>query len=97
MNRWFNTAAFAAPVGFSYGNAGRNIIQGPGFASVNLSLLKNIPFGERRRVQFRTEFFNIINKANFDLPNTQFGSAIFGTIGFAGPGRQVQFALRLEF
>lgn len=97
VNRWFNTAAFAAPVGFSYGNAGRNIIQGPGFASVNLSLLKNIPFGERRRVQFRTEFFNIINKANFDLPNTQFGSAIFGTIGFAGPGRQVQFALRLEF
>jgi hypothetical protein len=88
---------FAQPTAFTYGSAGRNIIDGPGFAGVNFSLLKNFPISERKRVQFRAELFNIINKANFDLPNTTYGSAAFGTIGFADAARQIQFALRFEF
>jgi hypothetical protein len=95
--KWFNTAAFAQPAPYSYGNAGRNIIDGPGYGEVDLSLLKNIPLWEKKRLQFRAEFFNIINRPNFDLPNTTFGTGSFGTIGFAGDGRRIQFALRLEF
>jgi hypothetical protein len=94
---FFNTAVFAQPAAFTYGNAGRNVIDGPGFAGVNCSLLKNFPIFERKRIQFRAEFFNVINKANFDLPNTTYGSGAFGTIGFADAARQIQFALRFEF
>jgi hypothetical protein len=97
VHQFFNTAAFAQPAAFTYGNAGRNVIDGPGYAGVNFSIFKNFPITERRRIQFRTEFFNVINKANFDLPNTTFGTSAFGTIGYADTARQIQFALRFEF
>ena len=50
------------------GNAGRNQIFGPGLVNLDFSLFKNFDISERLRVQFRTEFFNILNHANFQSP-----------------------------
>jgi hypothetical protein len=67
-DRWFNTDAFVIqPIG-TLGAAGRNILDAPGTNVVDFSLLKNIPFNERHRLQFRTEFFNLFNHTNFDFP-----------------------------
>jgi hypothetical protein len=75
---WFNPAAFApSQIGFR-GNAGRNILTGPNFKSVDLSMVKNISWQERFTIQFRFEVFNIFNRANFDLPsNTENGESLF--------------------
>jgi hypothetical protein len=62
---WVNNACFALPAQGTYGNAGRNILLGPGYFNTNLSLMKDFPFTESRYLQFRAEFFNTFNHANF--------------------------------
>ena len=66
---WFDPCAFTKPVQGFEGNAGRGSIRGPGFANVNLSMLKDIALGDSRRLQFRAEVFNLLNRVNFALPN----------------------------
>src|SRR6185369_13800562 len=73
-SQWFNTAAFAFPAPGTFGNAGRNILEGPGFQSVNLSLMKNTALSERFKLQFRAEAFNLLNHPNFNLPDNFLGS-----------------------
>jgi hypothetical protein len=68
VDRWFNTDAFVIQPAGALGSAGRNILDAPGTNVVDFSLLKNIPFSERHRLQFRTEFFNLFNHTNFDFP-----------------------------
>ncbi len=68
-NEYFNPAAFAVPVPGTYGNVGRNVLQGPGLAQLDVSLAKKIPMGERVTMQFRAEFFNLLNRTNFNTPN----------------------------
>jgi hypothetical protein len=95
--RWFNTAAFAkAPFG-SFGNAGRNVVDGPGSGTVDVSLLKNTLIGEKMNVQFRAEAFNLFDRANFDLPDIFVGSPTFGKIQSAGSPRVVQLGLKFIF
>ena len=96
---WFNTAAFAIPSTPEYGSAGRNILRGPGTTNLDFSLSKSIPLGtaERRRLQFRAEFFNALNHTNFGLPQNSIDSPAFGTITSAAPAREIQFGARLEF
>jgi hypothetical protein len=67
--QYFNPAAFSAPAAGYVGNAGRDSLVGPGFADWDLSLLKSTALSERARLQFRAEFFNIINHTNLQLPN----------------------------
>jgi hypothetical protein len=55
QERWFDTSAFALPPFGSFGNAGRNILTGPGYQSINASLLKNLTLSERAALQFRVE------------------------------------------
>jgi hypothetical protein len=71
--------------------------RGPGIANVDLSLLKSIPLDERARLQFRAEWFNIANHANFGLPDNDLASPNFGRVLEAGPPRLVQFGLKLVF
>ncbi len=96
-NEWFNPKAFVtAPYG-SFGNSGRNILDGPGLQTFNVSVLKNTPLGEHSTLQFRTEFFNILNHTNFNLPDNFVGSPTFSQILSSGDPRRVQFALKLLF
>ena len=67
---WFNPAAFTNPASGQFGNVGRNTLTGPGNVSIDFSLFKNFPINDRAKVQFRTEFFNLINHPNFRSPST---------------------------
>lgn len=95
--RWFNTAAFVIPPFGSFGNAGRNILDGPGYQNVNFSLVKNTALREAAMIQFRTEFFNLFNHPNFGLPDNFLGSPSFGRLYSADSPRRVQFGLKLLF
>lgn len=104
--RWFDTslgtaasgAAWGTPAVFTFGNGARNPLRGPGRTNVDFSLFKNFLFTERFKLQFRTEVFNLLNHAQFDLPNPNVGNPNAGIItGIVGTPRQVQFALRLSF
>ncbi|MDQ6700809.1 MAG: hypothetical protein M3Z36_11575, partial [Acidobacteriota bacterium] len=86
-----------APAPFTFGNAGRALLTGPGFLDMNLSLLKNFRFKERFNVQFRGEAFNLMNHPNYGEPGKALGAATFGVIGSAKDARILQFGLKLEF
>jgi hypothetical protein len=94
---WFNTAAFAIPPYGQFGNAGRNILNGPGLQTVNVSIVKNTLVTEHLNIQFRAEFFNIVNHTNFNLPDNFIGSPTFGQLVSAGDPRRIQFALKFLF
>src|SRR5262249_12552116 len=68
-NQYFNPNAFVLPPAGTYGNIGRDVLYGPGLATTDLSLAKNSPISEKLRLQFRAEFFNLFNRANFGSPN----------------------------
>jgi len=90
----------ANPNNYAYGNAGRNILRGPGAEEVNFSLAKNFPIRERVRFQFRFETFNLFNHANFGNPSSTINTSTFGNItGLAsGTGnRQIQLGGKLAF
>lgn len=96
-DRWFNTAAFTFPPLGAFGSAGRNILDGPGYQSVNASLVKNTALSERVNLQFRAEAFNLFNHPNFNLPDNFLGSPTFGRISSARDPRHLQFGLKLLF
>ena len=96
-NRWFNTAAFAMPAYGTFGNAGRNIIGGPGLSSVNVSASKNTKLSENLALQFRAEIFNLLDRANFNLPDMFLGSPSFGRVLSAGEPRRVQLGVKVIF
>jgi hypothetical protein len=102
-SRYFNPSAFIQPLPGTYGNAGRNILQGPGLVETDLSLAKKFPLSERLNLLFRGEFFNVFNHTNFNTPNpVVFTSATGGPSPTAGvitatstTSRQIQFGLKL--
>ncbi len=100
VESWFDTSVFKSVSGF--GNLGRNVVIGPSFINTDFSIIKNTKIGEGMRLQFRAEFFDIFNHANFGQPGNLVGNAAFGRIintrfptGESGSSRQVQFALKL--
>ncbi|MFY9609681.1 MAG: TonB-dependent receptor [Blastocatellia bacterium] len=94
---WFNTSAFAFPPFGSFGDAGRNILDGPGYATFNASLMKTTRLMEGLDLQFRAESFNLFNHPNFNLPDNFLGSPTFGRILSAGSPRHIQFGVKLLF
>jgi hypothetical protein len=101
--QWYNPAAFLLPTAGTYGNAGRDILEGPGVAEFDASLFKMFRISERTRLQFRAEFFNLVNHANFGLPIiTTFTSSgavspSAGLINYTGTtSRQIQLGLKLS-
>jgi hypothetical protein len=97
---WFNTAAFAAPPAYVFGDAGRTFGTGPGAVNLDGSLLKDFSITERIVTQFRAEVLNTLNHPNFANPNTQFGAATFGQITSLVAGNQsriFQFGLHVQF
>jgi hypothetical protein len=102
---WINPAAFSLVTGSGYGDAPRNIGRGPGLWQADLGLSKRIPITERLQMQFRSEFFNVFNRAQYGLPLSDLSASTFGQIvgtvntGPVGTGtpREIQFTLRTEF
>jgi Carboxypeptidase regulatory-like domain len=108
-DQWFNPQAFVAPPANSgfYGNLGRDTYIGPGLATWDFSVLKDSHIGERLSLQFRAEFFNLLNRANFNTPNlivftpptASNPTGISGTAGTvtstSTTSRQIQFGLKL--
>lgn len=97
MARWFNPDAFVLNAPGTFGNAGRNIIPGPGQVDVTFGLFKNIAVTESHQLQFRAEFFNLFNTVNLGNPNMNRSSANFAKILSAGPPRVIQLALKFRF
>ncbi|MBI1897413.1 MAG: hypothetical protein HYS04_12950, partial [Acidobacteria bacterium] len=97
VERWFDTSALTPPPAYTFGNAGRALLTGPGLANVDLSLLKNFAFTERWNLQFRAEAFNVFNHSNFDDPGRALASPNFGVITAARPARTLQLGLKLNF
>lgn len=95
--RWFNTSAFTVPARGTFGNAGRNILDGPGLAALNVSMLKSFRLKEGLSAQIRAEAFNLLNRTNFDLPVNFAGAAGFGSIASAQNPRHLQVGLKLLF
>jgi hypothetical protein len=104
VNQWFNPACFSLQAAGTLGNLGRDVAFGPHFINTDIAVLKDTKLRESLNLQFRAEFFNIFNHANFGLPvatafsgtgtpNSQFGkiTSIIGT------PRQIQLALKLTF
>ncbi|HXC70831.1 MAG TPA: TonB-dependent receptor [Pyrinomonadaceae bacterium] len=100
VERWFDTSAFTAVPRF--GNLGRNVVIGPGFKNTDLAIIKNTKLNETVRMQFRVEFFDLFNHANFGTPGNIVGTPAFGQItstrfqtGESGSSRQIQFAVKI--
>ena len=103
---WFNTAAFAVPAAtsFTYGNSGRNSLEGPGTKYVDFSIFKDTHLTESKILQLRAEAFNLANTPQFNNPNATAGTAAIGSISGAGSdltfqrtARQIQFAAKINF
>jgi len=97
IERWFDTEAFAIPPLYTLGNAGRNIVVSPGLINFDFSVFKNFKIREDTRVQFRSEFFNLFNHANFGVPGHIADTPLFGKITSADQGRVIQLALKVLF
>jgi hypothetical protein len=106
VEQWFDPSVFVNPTTpvTHFGSLGRNVVIGPGFNNTDFSIIKNTKLSESTRVQFRAEFFDIFNHANFGQPGRVVGSATIGRItntrfatGDSGSSRQVQFALKFLF
>ncbi len=111
--QWFNPEAFTAPYPGTFGNASRDSLTGPGLADVDVSLAKTTSIHERVRTQFRVEYFNVLNRANFSTPNpvvfsngptpskATTAAALSPTAGVltatSTTSRQLQFALKFLF
>jgi Carboxypeptidase regulatory-like domain len=97
IDRWFDVGAFVAPAQFTFGNAGRGILVGPGNYNVDLGVHRNFRFTEQWRMSLRWEMFNAFNRANFGTPNAAIGNANAGQISTTAPARIMQLALKLSF
>ena len=102
--QWYNPAAFLLPPAGTYGNAGRDILEGPGIAELDASLFKMFRLNERMRLQFRAEFFNLFNHPNFGLPIistfTSSGaiSPSAGLVNYtATTSRQIQLGMKVSW
>jgi hypothetical protein len=103
-DRWFDPSIFVLSERGYFGNAGRNIMRGPSLDNVDLSVTKRFSLSERIRGDFRSEFFNLFNHANFGVPSINTISAAGTILPTAGrisntvtSSRQLQFGLKLTF
>ena len=82
VGEWLNAAAFTRVPGCNlptqqFGNAGRNIAVGPGYSNWDIGTSKNFRLTESKDLQFRAEIFNVLNHANFHIPNSDINSSYF--------------------
>ena len=96
-DKWFNTAAFAAPVN-AFGSSPRSVVRAPSFWNVDLSVQKNVSVGRGMQLQLRAEAFNVFNNINDGNPNVDITNANFGRItSMSGRPRMIQFGVRFVY
>jgi hypothetical protein len=97
-DHWLNTAAFAAPPAFTFGNVGRNSVYGPGLQTLDFAVVRDFSLTEKMKFQFRGEFFNALNHTNLGTPDRFVNTPQFGTISeTTTPGREIQLSARISF
>jgi hypothetical protein len=104
-NDWVNAAAFATPASGTFGDLGRNIFRAPAIADVDIALAKDVLLGERAKMRFRADVFNILNRAQYGAPNAVVGPSNFGVItttisSYAtgnGTPREFQLSAKVSF
>lgn len=98
LSHWFDTAAFVVNAPYTFGNSGRNILYGPGMAQWDCSAMKYFPIREGMKIQFRAEFFNVLNHPNFANPVGTLTAGNFGAVtAMSVNPRTGQVALKLTF
>jgi hypothetical protein len=102
LSKWFDTSCYVLQPLYHYGNAGRDTIEGPGLVDFDLNLAKNFTVRENMRLQFRSEFLNLMNTPYFGKPGRVLGTPTFGEVTSTARGgsantRIVQFALKFVF
>ena len=96
--QWFNTAAFSVPAAFTYGDAGRNIVIGPGIFNTDASIIRNFMLGGSKSIQFRLEAFNLFNKPIWGDPQMALSSPLYGQINTTrSPMRELQIGVKFAF
>ena len=95
--RHLNPAAFATPAAGQLGTLGKGSVRGKAITNIDFSLAKNWRFKERYGIQFRTEFFNVFNHANFVGFDTDLRNASFGTLNTAQSPREIQLGIKFTF
>jgi hypothetical protein len=95
--RWFNTAAFVAPPQFTYGDAGRNIVIGPGTRLVDLGLRKQVRVRGDDAFEVRIDAYNAFNTPQLGIPVRIFGTPTYGRVTTVGSPREIQLGLRYAF
>jgi hypothetical protein len=95
---WFSPSAFSTPAPYTYGDAGRNSLVGPGRTNFDTSIFKSFPVHEQMQFQFRLEAFNVFNHPQFGYPNATIGNSQVGQItSIVGNARNLQASLRFDF
>jgi Carboxypeptidase regulatory-like domain/TonB dependent receptor len=98
LTNWFSASAYSTPVQYTYGNAGRNSLIGPGRTNFDMSVFKSFPVHEQTFFQFRFEAFNVFNHPQFGYPNATVGTAQVGSItSVVGNPRNLQASLQFQF
>jgi outer membrane receptor protein involved in Fe transport len=98
VDSWFDVSAFERVPAGRFGNAGRNILRGPGWMTFDLSVQRRVAFTGSLAATIRWDVFNAFNRANFGNPNADITAANRATIAtLAGDPRIMQFSVRFEF
>jgi len=98
LTNWFSASAYSTPAQYTYGNAGRNSLIGPGRTNFDMSVFKSFPVHEQTLFQFRFEAFNVFNHPQFGYPNATVGTAQVGSItSVVGNPRNLQASLQFQF
>jgi hypothetical protein len=97
IKEWFNTSAFVYPVPGQFGDAGRNIIEGPGTIGFDMAFSKTILLKEMQNLEMRVSFTNIFNHANWTGIDTTLGSPTFGQVTSVASMRKAQLIARYRF
>jgi outer membrane receptor protein involved in Fe transport len=98
VDQWFDTTAFQSVPSGTFGNAGRNILRGPGLFNTDIAVNRRFAIGSERAIEVRWEVFNVFNADQFGLPDSNISNSTRGTITrLAGDPRVMQFAFRLVF
>jgi hypothetical protein len=97
VDKWFDTTAWANPAPLTFGNAPRSVLRGAPLMATDATIEKTVAVTERVHFEIRGEFYNLLNRAMFNVPGFTFGAADFGVVSSARAPRTSQIAARLRF